>query len=139
MERKWFTKSQRRINNLSKAEIYRHTTNKRNTFHIQKLLPHTKLQTMSHYPSRRNCTRRHSNTHKKSIQHYELLKYQEESIQATSIKVRGFPYEITVAAAYCPPKYNLKKEQFQTFFQTLGPKVIAGATTRANTLYGAPD
>ena len=29
---------------------------------------------------------------KESIQHYELLKYQEESIQATSIKVRGFPY-----------------------------------------------
>jgi exonuclease III len=76
---------------------------------------------------------------KESIQHYELLKYQEESIQATSIKVKGFPYEITVAAVYCPPKYKLKKEQFQTFFQTLGPRFIAGATTTARTLYGAPD
>ena len=63
---------------------------------------------------------------KESIQHYELLKYQEESIQATSIKVRGFPYETTVAAVYCPPKHNLKEEQFQTFFQTLGPRFIAG-------------
>ena len=56
-----------------------------------------------------------------------------------SIKVKGFPYEITIAAVYCPPKYKLKKEQFQTFFQTLGPRFIAGATTTARTLYGAPD
>ena len=45
---------------------------------------------------------------KESIQHYKLLKYQEESIQTTSIKLRGFPYEITVAADCCPPKHNLK-------------------------------
>ena len=35
MEFKWFTKPQRRINNLSKAELHRHTTNQRNTFHIK--------------------------------------------------------------------------------------------------------
>jgi hypothetical protein len=63
---------------------------------------------------------------KESIQHYELFKYQEGSIQATSIKVRGYPYEITVAAVYFPPKHNLKKEQFQTFFQKLRPRFIAG-------------
>ena len=65
MECKWFTKPQRRTNNLSKAELHRHTINQRNTLHIQKLLPHTKLQIMPHYPSRRNSTRRHSNTHKR--------------------------------------------------------------------------
>jgi hypothetical protein len=40
---------------------------------------------------------------KETIEHYELLKYREDSIQATSIKVKGFPYEITITAVYCPP------------------------------------
>ena len=31
----------------------------------------------------------------KKIEHYELLKY-EDSIQATTIKVKIFPYEITI-------------------------------------------
>jgi hypothetical protein len=31
---------------------------------------------------------------KETIEHYELLKYEEDFIQATSIKVKGFPYEI---------------------------------------------
>ena len=75
---------------------------------------------------------------KESVQHYELLKYEEESIQATSIKVVGFPYEITMAAVYCPPRHNLKKEQFETFFQTLGPKFIAGGDYNSkHTLWGS--
>jgi exonuclease III len=63
---------------------------------------------------------------KEMIEHYELLKYEEDSIQATSIKVKGFPYEITITAVCCPPRHNLKKGHFETFFQTLGPKFIAG-------------
>ena len=65
MECKWFTKPQKRINNLSKAELHTHTTNQRDALHIQKLLPHNKLQIMPHYPSRRNSTRRHINTRKR--------------------------------------------------------------------------
>jgi hypothetical protein len=61
-----------------------------------------------------------------TIEHYELLKYEEDSIQATPIKVKGFPYETTITAVYCPPQHNLKKEHFEAFFQTLGPKFIAG-------------
>jgi len=57
---------------------------------------------------------------------FKGLKYEEDSIQATSIKVNGYPYEITITAVYCPPQHNLKKEHFETFFQTLGPKFIAG-------------
>jgi len=53
------------------------------------------------------------------------------------MKVKGFPYEITITAVHCPLRHNLKKEQFETFFQTLGPKFIAGAITTANTFYGA--
>jgi hypothetical protein len=63
---------------------------------------------------------------KETVEHYELLKYEEDSIQAASIKVKGFPYEITITVIYCPPRHNLKKEHFETFFQMLGPKFIAG-------------
>jgi hypothetical protein len=41
--------------------------------------------------------------------------------------VKGFPYEITITVVYCPPPHNLKKEHFETFFQKLGPKFIAGS------------
>jgi hypothetical protein len=52
---------------------------------------------------------------KETIERYELLKYEEDSIQATSMKVKGFPCEITITAVYCPPRHNLKKEHFETF------------------------
>jgi len=53
-------------------------------------------------------------------------------------KVVGFPYEITIAAVYCPPGHNLKKEHFETFFQTLGPKFIAGGDYNSkHTLWGS--
>jgi exonuclease III len=39
-----------------------------------------------------------------TIEHYELLKYGEDSIQATSIKVKRFPFEVTITVAYCSPR-----------------------------------
>jgi exonuclease III len=62
---------------------------------------------------------------KETTEHNELLKYEEDSIQDKSIKVKGFPHGITITAIYCPPRHNLKREHFETFFQTLGPKFIA--------------
>jgi exonuclease III len=65
---------------------------------------------------------------KQTIQHYELSQYAPELLQATSICVRTFPFEMTVSAVYSlpPPKYNLKKEQYEAFFSTLGPRFMAG-------------
>jgi hypothetical protein len=75
---------------------------------------------------------------KEKFEHYELLKCEENSIQTTSIKVKGFPYEINITAVYCPPRHNLKKEEFETFFQTLGTKFIAGGNyNRKQTLWGS--
>jgi len=75
---------------------------------------------------------------KETIERYELLKYEEDPIQATSIKMKGFPYEITITAVYCPPRHNLKEEHFETFFQTLGPKFIArGDYNSKQTLWGS--
>jgi alpha/beta superfamily hydrolase len=75
---------------------------------------------------------------KETIEHYEQMKYEEDSIQATSIKVKGFPYEIAITAVYCPPRENLKKEHFETFFQTPEPKFIArGDYNSKHTLWGS--
>jgi hypothetical protein len=63
---------------------------------------------------------------KKTINHYELPKYKSNHLQATVIQVKMTQYELTVAAVYCPPKYNIKKENFKDFFQTLGQKFVAG-------------
>jgi len=32
-----------------------------------------------------------------TIEHYELLKYEEDSIQATSLELKEFPYEIPIS------------------------------------------
>jgi len=52
--------------------------------------------------------------------------------------VKEFPYEITITAIYCPHRHNLKKEHFETSFQTLGPKFIAGGDYNSkHTLWGS--
>jgi exonuclease III len=63
---------------------------------------------------------------KEKIEHYELPKYEKYHIQATFIKAKTLPYAITIKAVYCPPRYNLKKNHCDSFFQTLGTKFIAG-------------
>jgi len=45
---------------------------------------------------------------KQTISHYELPKYKEDFLQATSFRVRTLPYELTVTAVHSPPKYNLR-------------------------------
>jgi hypothetical protein len=51
--------------------------------------------------------------------------------------VNGFPYAITITAVYNPHRHNLKQDHFATFFQTLGPKFIAGGDYNSkHTLWG---
>jgi len=59
---------------------------------------------------------------KQTISHYELPKY-EDFLQATSIRVRTLPYELTVSAVYSPPKYNLNKNSLRIVLQHTGPKI----------------
>lgn len=60
------------------------------------------------------------------IDHYELEKYEEESMQGTQIKVQEANGPLVVAAVYCPPKHKLKKEHFETYFNKLGNRFVAG-------------
>jgi hypothetical protein len=63
---------------------------------------------------------------KSTINHHELPKFLDHFLQATSIQVNNFPYPLTVSAVYCPPRHNPKKENYNTYFSTLGPKFISG-------------
>jgi exonuclease III len=59
---------------------------------------------------------------KNTISHYELPKFGKKKnfLQATTIKVKMKTYELAVAVVYCPPRHNIKEENFLEFFQTLG-------------------
>jgi hypothetical protein len=63
---------------------------------------------------------------KSTVHHYELPKYQKIFLQSTAIKVTTLPYDLTIAAVYCPPCHNIKINELQEYFQTLGNKFIAG-------------
>jgi hypothetical protein len=68
---------------------------------------------------------------KSKIKHYELEKYQQEHLQATSIVVEENSRTITISAVYCPPKHIIKKEQFEIFYHTLGARFIVGGDYNA--------
>jgi hypothetical protein len=52
---------------------------------------------------------------KNTIDHYQLNGYKKNYLQATSVRIKTLPYDITVSAVYCPPRHNVKKEQFNDF------------------------
>lgn len=49
---------------------------------------------------------------KHTIRHYFLPKYEKDCIQATTVRVCTLPYDLAIAAVYCPCKHNIKKEDF---------------------------
>lgn len=63
---------------------------------------------------------------RKNIKHHELLKYEKEHLQATSIQVEEWSGPLVLSAVYCPPKHRIKSEEFNKYFKTLGPRFIAG-------------
>lgn len=67
-----------------------------------------------------------------------MPKYEKEFLQATTIRVHLSSYDLTIAAVYCPPRHNIKKDEFDDFFSTLGPKFIAGGDYNSkHTSYGS--
>ena len=50
---------------------------------------------------------------KQTIQHYELSQYAPDLLQATSICVRTFPFEMTVSAVYSPPNIISKRSNMK--------------------------
>lgn len=61
-----------------------------------------------------------------NITHYETNCYKKEHIQAANIVLQDWEGPITISAVYCPPRHAIKKEEFETYFQTLGSRFICG-------------
>lgn len=65
------------------------------------------------------------------IKHHESEKFQSRHIQATSIVVEDANGPFTVTSVYCPPRFTIKSNDFQSFYSTLGNRFIAGGDYNA--------
>lgn len=63
---------------------------------------------------------------KEKINHYEECHLQREDIQLTVIEIMSLKQKLRVGAVYCPPRHNLKKEDYLTLLQHLGERFIVG-------------
>lgn len=73
-----------------------------------------------------------------SIKQHELPKYTMDHLQATTVIVVSSSGPMTLSAIYCPPRHNIKKEEFGEFLDTLGNKFIAGGDFSAKqTIWGS--
>lgn len=68
---------------------------------------------------------------KSKIKHHLANPYRTPHIQATSIVVEDLMGDLTISAAYCPPKHNNKEIQYTEYFETLGKRFIAGGDYNA--------
>ena len=70
------------------------------------------------------------------IKHFPMPEYKTDHIQATSVNI---PYiKTTISSVYCPPKYNIYRDQFLDYFSTFGPRFItAGDYNAKHTFWGS--
>lgn len=75
---------------------------------------------------------------KQKIKHHVLENLSEDFIQATSIAVDEWAGKLVLSAVYCPPRHQITKDQFKSYFSKLGPRFIAGGDYNAkHTLWGS--
>ena len=133
MECEWFTKPQRRINNLSKTELHRHTPNQRNTLHRQKLLLHTKLQIMPYYPPRRNSTQRYSNTHKRINPTLRAAEVRRRVHSGNFNKSKRIPIRDNRSSRLLSTQTQLKKGTIPNILSNTRTKVYSGRRLQQQT------
>ena len=68
---------------------------------------------------------------KSSIKHYELPSFQKDYLQATSVAIEDRHGTITTSAVYCPPRHSIAKENFDSLFDALGNRFLAGGDYNA--------
>jgi len=73
-----------------------------------------------------------------TIQYAKQLHHAKPEMQATIIQVQGQQRPINIAVVYCPPRYNLKAQQYHSLFRLLEPCFIAGGDYNSkHTLWGS--
>lgn len=71
------------------------------------------------------------------IKHYEQPQFRKPHIQAATVAVHDGNGTFNVAAIYSPPKHNIKKEQYDELFNSLGKRFIAGGDWNAKHVHWA--
>jgi hypothetical protein len=75
---------------------------------------------------------------KNGIKHHLHGYYTQEHLQATSVVIEDWIGPLMIVAVYCPPKHTIKAVQFQTFYATLGHRILAGRDYNAkHSLWGS--
>lgn len=74
---------------------------------------------------------------KSNIKHYEQPQFKKPHIQAATVAVNDRNGSFNVSAIYCPPKHNIKEEQYDELFNTLGLRFIVGGDWNAKHLHWA--
>lgn len=70
-----------------------------------------------------------------SIKHHEICKHIKDYLQSTSVVVEDWRGPLVISAVYCPPKHAIKKQEFEEFFNMLGPRFIAAGDYNAKHHY----
>ena len=71
---------------------------------------------------------------KNNIKHHIENPFKTEQIQATNVVV-DWEGPLTISAVYNPPKHNLKKEEYEAFFKSLGHRFLAGGDYNAKHIF----
>lgn len=72
---------------------------------------------------------------KNNIRHHETANYCTNEIQATNLVIEDWTGPFTISAVYNPPKHNLKQDDYEKFFNTLGSRFVAGGDYNAKHTY----
>ena len=63
---------------------------------------------------------------KSNMKHFELPPFQKDYLQATNVAIEDCHGTITTSAVYCPSRHSIAKENFDSLFDALGNRFIAG-------------
>lgn len=127
-----------RHKNIDVALISESHFNDRTFFHIHGYT--------TYYTSHRKCRadvhyKPHAGTAiivKNNVKHYVNKEICEDYIQITSIIVYLNNTELTLAAAYCPPRHSMKQKRFSEVFKQLSNRFILGGDYNAkHTTWGS--
>lgn len=68
---------------------------------------------------------------KNNVKHFLQDETRKEYLQTTVITIQDNNAKLNIATAYCPPRHNIKKDQFIEELIKLGPRFIIGGDFNA--------
>ena len=72
---------------------------------------------------------------RESITHFEMDKFPQDYMQATSVNITMGSYQLAISSIYCPPRCTIISSQFSSFFATLGQCYIVGGDFNSKNKY----